>query len=530
MSAKHRKESSYETESSTAPDSTTREKLGFSIGDEVLLNRKDGNFYLGTVVELDNVREQCLIKFDDNTSSWSHVKHMTRLFPMGDGFDDDVVMCVVCKQSEPQATIVVCNRCARGYHQLCHQPAISSDSIRKWQCRRCQVPLIDELRAYRKKAKTKAASPTKKTASAAPNAAVDAPNTVADAPNAAAVQLRSSGQQENAQLQPESNPRLQLPYDLKSLVWDEQHEVNSQQKYCYCGSSGDWYLKMLQCSQCRQWFHERCVSCLQYPLYLGDRFYVFVCGVCNVGVEFARRLEVGWVDLVHLALFNMTVCRAEEYHHIDQHINYFINCNWTSLQLPPKISKVWPKERKTIITNVLLKNSSRFKSARELKKSSPLWGLRMRVPPPPPLVPRLPTLPTTTPLTEQRLLNANPTCKFLPHRPVASPQKTDVKNHVNQSNHNHNGEIVEGILPKAWRSDKVQAGIKMLHIDARPLLLPKGMPATGHKVFQFFFIYRLSMKELCGFVRSYFRDWTQRSEFIRIVQILYRLQFSSDSL
>lgn len=27
------------------------------------------------------------------------------------------------------------------------------------------------------------------------------------------------------------------------------------------------------------------------------------------------------------------------------------------------------------------------------------------------------------------------------------------------------------------------AGIKILHIDTRPLLLPKGMPATGHKVF-----------------------------------------------
>lgn len=49
-------------ESPTAPDSTTKDRL-FCCGDEVLVQRKDGNFYLGTVVEvrvsrlLSNVQE-----------------------------------------------------------------------------------------------------------------------------------------------------------------------------------------------------------------------------------------------------------------------------------------------------------------------------------------------------------------------------------------------------------------------------------------------------------------------------------------
>ncbi|RZF45709.1 hypothetical protein LSTR_LSTR005004 [Laodelphax striatellus] len=148
---------------------------------------------------LDLVREQCLIKFDDNTESWSKLKHVTKL-ATGDGYDDVAPMCVVCKQSQPNADndIVVCNRCARGYHQLCHQPMISQDSMGKggggscWQCRRCQVPLIEELRAYRKKASK---SPGKK--------------------KAAALLLRSSTT-DDVCVPPPANARLQLPYDVDS--------------------------------------------------------------------------------------------------------------------------------------------------------------------------------------------------------------------------------------------------------------------------------------------------------------------------
>lgn len=39
-------------ESPAAPDSTTKERSGFSEGEDVLFQRKDGRFYLGTIVEV----------------------------------------------------------------------------------------------------------------------------------------------------------------------------------------------------------------------------------------------------------------------------------------------------------------------------------------------------------------------------------------------------------------------------------------------------------------------------------------------
>lgn len=117
-----------EADEAVVPDSTTpleKERPAFSHGQDVLLKHKDGRYYLGTVVEVDTIREQCLVKFGDNTESWSSIKDLTKLSMP----EDEDLLCVVCKKSAPKDKheITVCDKCGRGYHQQCHQPQIPAD-------------------------------------------------------------------------------------------------------------------------------------------------------------------------------------------------------------------------------------------------------------------------------------------------------------------------------------------------------------------------------------------------------------------
>lgn len=59
--------------------------------------------------------------------------------------------------------------------------------------------------------------------------------------------------------------------------------------------------------------------------------------MCNSGKEFVRRLEMKWVDLVHLMLYNLTVYNAKKYYDLDTVIVPYANDNWYTLQLPPQV-------------------------------------------------------------------------------------------------------------------------------------------------------------------------------------------------
>lgn len=176
--------------------------------------------------------------------------------------------------------------------------------------------------------------------------------------------------------------RKELPYDFDSLLWDESHQRNDKERYCYCGESGDWYKKMLQCNRCLQWFHQDCIRVAHSsPLLFGDRFFDFVCTLCTgTCEEILHRIDLCLVDALHLVLFNLTVINSKKYHSLESSVIPFLRLKWKSLQGPSNLLKSSRLDLQ-YLNSILESNKSRFKSGSEIKKRSTFWGLRNVAPP-----------------------------------------------------------------------------------------------------------------------------------------------------
>ncbi|XP_064616220.1 metal-response element-binding transcription factor 2-like isoform X2 [Liolophura sinensis] len=308
----------------------------FAVSQDVLIRWNDGLFYLGSVIQVDDQNKRCFVKFEDNSQHWAMFKDISKA-------NNGEICCCLCRDdvSDRPNEIVLCDNCGLGYHQRCHIPKIEPDVLRPdvvWLCRLCVFATT-----------------------------VKRGGAIKSGPNAEALQ----------------KIKQTLPYRIRELTWDSQHKTNLENCYCYCGGPGEWYRKMLQCCRCNQWFHEACLQCLDYPVLYGDRWHIFVCSLCNFGVEYVKRLELKWLDVAQLALFNLTIIHNRKYFDLSDMIIPWVKENWDSLQLSQSMFKNQIFEE---ISSSLTKNKYRFQSGKEIKKKFTLFGLRVRLPPPPPTV------------------------------------------------------------------------------------------------------------------------------------------------
>lgn len=391
------------------PDSTTStEKTNtnpFQCGDDVLVPNKDGRYYLGTIVELSSSNDndscevgsgvaRCLVKFGDGTHAWAPVATLKLL--VAPPADDGRIMCVVCKRREGPASpaaaanaVVACDMCGRGYHAKCHTPPVDNwINGASWHCKRC----TDQR--YR--------------VAAAENRALKRSDL-----------FRLKGGQQRRQQQ-ELTPPCDTASTTSSAASDAGKEAD--EAHCYCGEKSDWLAQMLLCCRCSRWFHQRCVSSLQYPLYAGDKLYIFACSLCNGGAEYLRRLELCWLELAHLALYNLTAYNAPNYFDLDDVVMPYIMDNWHALQLPEKMWRTPVNERRERILTALTSSRKRFKCGREMKKRATIWGLRLRRPPAPPVqLAALGQVKSGEPLTDEIVREYAPRLRFLPR--AASPRR-----------------------------------------------------------------------------------------------------------
>ncbi|XP_016985993.1 polycomb protein Pcl isoform X2 [Drosophila rhopaloa] len=316
--------------------------ITYALLEDVFIKCNDGRFYLGTIIEQSS--EQFLIRFDDQSKQWFEQGKLRKLGGSSStsgggvgGSSSDTLststtgpMCVACKRSDVEDVVEICERCGRGYHRGCTTEIVTGSGI--WSCKRCAKPMKMQ-------------------------------------------------QPLNHKITKPVGICRQLPYHADKLSWDEKHRVNEEQIYCYCGKPGKFDHDMLQCCKCRNWFHTQCMQNFKRKLLRGDTFFVFCCTVCNNGVEFVRRMQIDWVDVLHIALYNLRKHQHQKYYHLLKDIWPFILEKRNQLPICEKWRTLTETALMERIKLTLKDYSERFVCGKEYKRAPVFYALRHSGPP-----------------------------------------------------------------------------------------------------------------------------------------------------
>ncbi|KAJ3181004.1 Set1/Ash2 histone methyltransferase complex subunit ASH2 [Geranomyces variabilis] len=127
----------------------------------------------------------------------------------------------------------------------------------------------------------------------------------------------------------------------------------AEAKICYCDGHNQTDNPQLQppvvCVACNNRIHQSCVVLMKswarenMPL-LGDDFYHFRCRRCTRGKERMKRLALTWVEVTHLALFNLSHSTAPRKTNDEEGLLFyswhdicrFIDQNWKRFWLKPR--------------------------------------------------------------------------------------------------------------------------------------------------------------------------------------------------
>ncbi|CAG5085905.1 Oidioi.mRNA.OKI2018_I69.PAR.g11044.t1.cds [Oikopleura dioica] len=319
--------------------------MNVEVGDRVVARTSDGIAYTGVIIETDKKRLEVSLQFDDDKQIlWQRYSEVRLL----EKKSSSASRCRECFSpgDEDEKKLKVCDKCGEGFHASCHRPNLTIADLdgQKWLCRFCIFSLC-----------------SRKGGAVVPE------------------HLRSQWQR----------VRMSLAYDKQALNWDALYRINEQELYCYCGAPGDWNQKMLQCLDCRQWFHEACLEkgrILKKPLMNADLYYNYKCATCKKGEDFIQRLDLSWTEAMQLIFYNLKFVAPQQYFRLDTDIMRYTKLVWDDLQLV-KLSKEAPdwERRKEKIVEAMTSSTEIFRQYKHANgQLMKLWKLLDESTPPKP--------------------------------------------------------------------------------------------------------------------------------------------------